>query len=97
MQLTGIKQITGHKSDTVAQKYIDHSKQMKQGGADTLSLKGLQKDEEGQVLRKRKILQETIQQPRPTAGHNASNNMSVNFYNCATVNHNSKTNEYECL
>ena len=41
MQLVAIKQITGHKSDTVAQKYIDRSKHMKQGGADTLSLRGL--------------------------------------------------------
>ena len=41
MQLAAIKQITGHKSDTVAQRYIDHSDHMKQGGADVLSLGGL--------------------------------------------------------
>ena len=100
MQLTGIKQITGHKSDMVAQKYIDHSKQMKQGGGvDTLFLKGLQKDEEGQVLRKRKQHPYESSQPtKPTAGPTAGGNMaSVNFYNCASVNYNSKTNEFECL
>ena len=70
MQLTGIKQITGHKSVTIAQRYIDHSKFMKQGGADTLSLKGLQKDDDGQVLRKRKSPNDYPQSTRVPGGPN---------------------------
>lgn len=97
MQLVGIKQITGHKSDTVAQKYIDRSKNMRQGGADTLSLKGLQKDEDGQELRKRKSPWDTVQSTRVPVVQNAGTNMSVNFYNCASVNYNAKNSEYEYL
>ena len=66
-------------SDTIAQKYIDHSKHIKQEGAETLSLRGLQEGEEGQVLSKRKSPCDM----KVTAGPSA---MSVNFYHCATVN-----------
>lgn len=97
MQLTGIKQITGHQSDTVAQRYIDHSKIMKQGGADTLSLKGPQKDEDGQVMRKRKSPNDYPQSTRVPGGPNEGKRINVSFHNCTTVNYHSNTNEYEYL
>ena len=96
MQLTAIRQITGHKSDTVAKKYIDHSKNMKQGGADALSLEGLQKDEDGQVLRKRKSSNDYLQSTKLPGGSNDGGKMNVSFHNCTTVNYNSHTKNSVC-
>ena len=53
MTLSEIKLISGHKSDTVAQKYIDQKSVMKQRASDELSIGGLQVGEDGEVLRKR--------------------------------------------
>ena len=44
---------SGHKSDTVAQRYIDQSTMMKQRASDVLSLGGLQLNDDGEQLRKR--------------------------------------------
>ena len=95
LQLAAIKQITGHKSDMVAQRYIDHSLNMKQGGADTLSLRGLQKDEHGVELRKRKRQFEVIGERRTGTGPSSGNNTTINFYNCADVKYNANRDDYE--
>ena len=79
----------------VAQRYIDHSLNMKQGGADTLSLKGLQTDEHGVELRKRKQQFEVIGERRLGTGPSSGNNMSINFYNCANVKYNANRDDYE--
>lgn len=55
----------------------------------------IQKDEEGQVLKKRKSPCDTIQSTKVTAGPSAGNNMSDNFHNCASVKYNARGNEYE--
>jgi integrase len=53
MTLPQIKLVTGHKSDTIVQEYIDQSSTMKQRAADILSLDGPQTDSDGIAIRKR--------------------------------------------
>jgi integrase len=101
MQLAAIKQVTGHKSDTVAQRYIDHSDHMKQGAADVLSFGGLQKDQEGGLLRKRPfqdIFNNSNMNTLASSSSSSSSNSSakgtvvnITFNNCANVTY--TTNE----
>ena len=93
MQLAAIKQITGHRSDTVAQRYIDHSDHMKQGGADVLSLGGLQKAEDGSILRKRPFAEMTTHNSQNNATTSSSNShrgtvINISFNNCHDVTYN---------
>ena len=92
MTLPQIKLVTGHKSETVAQKYIDQSTIMKQQASDVLSLGGLQKDRDGHQLRKRKTLDEDSndtplastkirQQERSSTGGSARIIYNMNFNN----------------
>ena len=53
MTVPQIKLVTGHKSDTIVQGYIDQSSTMKQRTADILSLDGPQTDSDGIPIRKR--------------------------------------------
>ena len=96
MQLAAIKQVTGHKSDMVAQRYIDHSDHMKQGGADILSLGGLQRGQDGTVLRKRTYNDMSVHntqnnsQSTSTATSSSSNThkgtvVNITFNNCNNV------------
>ena len=96
MQLAAIKQVTGHKSDMVAQRYIDHSDHMKQGGADILSLGGLQRGQDGTVMRKRTYNDMSVHntqnnsQSTSTATSSSSNThkgtvVNITFNNCNNV------------
>ena len=86
----------GHKSDTVAQKYIDQSTIMKQRASDVLSLGGLQVNEHGEQLRKRTFESErgteTPGKTRKCRTSDDKENTHTNVYhitfnNCSEVNY----------
>jgi hypothetical protein len=86
--------ISGHKSDTVAQQYIDQSTTMKRKASDVLSVGGGQVDETGLELRKKVATPAGKENMTPSQSSNAtaqrtsgSKNIVVNvtFTGCNNV------------
>ena len=71
----------------MAQKYIDQSKNMKQRASDVLSLGGLQTDQDGQQLRKRKANNEP-EQISTNSKTMSANVYNITFNNCNNTNFN---------
>jgi hypothetical protein len=72
-------------ADTVAQKYIDQSMNMKQKASDVLSIGGLQTGPDGQQLRKRKFQEEAEQ--RTSSSRTATATVyNISFTNCKNTN-----------
>jgi hypothetical protein len=86
--------ILGHKSDTVAQQYIDQSTTVKRKASDVLSVGGGQVDDEGVELCKKVATTPAGKENTPLSFHNAtaqrtssSKNIVVNvtFTGCNNV------------
>ena len=65
--------------------------------ADAVSLKGLQKDGDGQLLSKRKSENDDSHKNKQYTSSSSEKNMSIVFNNCAKVHYNVDTKEYEIL
>lgn len=87
---------SGHKSDTVAQIYIDQSTKMKQRASDVLSLGGLQLNDDGEQLRKRtfesghstEIHENTKKCRNKEDKENSTGNVyNITFNHCSEVNY----------